>query len=273
MKTLPLGLRFLPCLAGSLAMTGACTGDAPSGALGDVPVTQDVLLPTDSPREDRTPGNDAPDLPPQDTSGWDPADAPGTRDAATGDRQDPGEDEDLPPRDPGACPEGEGCEPPDPCGRGFFQVTSLELMGQSFQAETKAGSSLLAVWRWTLANPPDCPDCQRPLVLGVERTPTTCVMATAVALCPSLAEGESLGTLRAPGDPGTYTVFAAAPLVRDCDEARAAFPEDPSRVPIGMVRVPGDCPPDTCPAQPCEPTDCLALDRRCGTWGDRKSVV
>lgn len=263
-----------PGLASSLAalMSAivACSDGSPvAGDSQDQDAPLEIRLLGDTPPADSAPG----DLPEKDSmDAWtpdpaadpapDPKTSDGPRDPA---EKDPG---DVPPEDPGACPEGEGCGPTDPCASGVFQVTALELMGGSFHAESKAGSSMLAVWRWVLANPPDCPECRRPLVLGIEGTPATCVMAPIVAVCPGLTEGESLGALKAPSEPGTYTVFAAAPLARDCDEARTAFASDASRIPVGVVRVPGDCPPETCPGSPCQATDCRSLDKACGTWGD-----
>jgi len=260
-----LGLAWL------LAWCLDCSGDASSPSGKEV-LGEDAAREVALPREDasRDPGDSA------DAPGGDPArdpapdqagDSSGTSDGTT-DRQDLGQAVDPTQGEPGPCPEGEGCGPTDPCERGLFEVTGLELAGGTFQAEAKAGASLLAVWQWALSNPADCPDCPRPLVLGVEETPSACVMVRSVALCPSLSEGESLGALKAPNEPGTYNVFAAAPLARDCDEARSLFTTDPSRLLVGTLRVPGDCPPETCPGPTCAPNDCRRLDRQCGTWGD-----
>lgn len=262
-------IRSLPTLL-LLPTIVACSDGSPGASdPRDQDAPLELWLPSDAPPADQAPRDlreEGPSDAPLPDPSADPATDPGSRDAPQDQADEtPG---DVPPRDPGPCPEGEECEPTDPCASGLFQVTSLEIMGGSFQAEARAGSSMLAVWRWVLANPSDCPDCQRPLVLGIERTPAACVMAPSVAVCPGLTEGESLGALKAPSEPGTYTVFAAAPQTQGCDEARTAFPSDASRIPVGVVRVPGDCPPETCPGFPCTASDCRSLDKACGTWGD-----
>jgi hypothetical protein len=160
-----------------------------------------------------------------------------------------------------------GSDAPDPCATGAFELTGFQLGAGGFSVTAKPGESLLVLATWKIGNPASCPGCDRRIALGVEGEASGCLDAGTPATCPASSPGQGFASLKAPVDPGTYTVFAAPVKASDCKTALAAYADAP-RTAVGTVVVAGDCPPDTCPGTPCDPADCKALDRLCGTWGD-----
>jgi hypothetical protein len=267
MRTLTRALAFMAVAACACSTGGEAADRDSSSADGDV-TAADADMPGDE-----TGSESLPDTTP-DGTGADADVVPDTvADPGADPSPDPAQDApaDLPAETCTTCDATEATDlvtEAGPCANGTFAVTALSLAGKDFAVDAAAGATVSVVASWTLSNPPSCAACSRQVVLGVEDAVMGCMVAGKPKTCPSESEGTGISSVTAPDEPGTYNVYAAAPLADDCAAAKVAYGEGAAREVVGVLHVAPGCALPDCPATACEPAECGAIGKACGTWGD-----
>ena len=125
----------------------------------------------------------------------------------------------LPPTPPTATPSATRTATPVLCPQG---ITHLDMEHRGSVVTVGPAAMVRTAFDFTIANPDDCPSCQRQLVIGVQDKASYCVYDGTPPLCPGYA-GQSEGELQAPGDVGSYPVTYAYLQESDCARAIEAF--------------------------------------------------
>ena len=163
----------------------------------------------------------------------------------------------------GACAEGESCAPNGRCGtacsQGVLDVDAVEINQSGAVGSAAPGQAFPVSLHWTLGNPDDCEDCDRPLILGVGETPGDCTLLSSPPTCPDTTDDLLSGLLDAPAEAGEHTVYLWAPTDLTCVQAAATYPSNPERLPVGTLHVTDGCVPETC----------LTLGAGCGLQDDQ----
>jgi len=148
------------------------------------------------------------------------------------------------------------CE--SPCADGIFEVTGISINGSGTTASCGPGKNAQVSLNWQLGNPDDCTDCPRQMVVGLGKQAGFCSEAGVPPPCPDHVDGNVSGYLEAPGDAGTYSVYALAAAEAGCTQAKETFENTPFKTVIGKLHV----------TDGCLPTSCLAMGKKCGLWDD-----
>lgn len=147
------------------------------------------------------------------------------------------------------------CSASPECDQAPWSVT-IGFAGGSNAGEGMPGEKIPILFEYSVSNKPDCPNCRRQVVVGVEDEPQACADAGVVAVCPETTEGVSTGYLQAPATPGAYTVYAYASTVQTCGQGATDYKEADDRVAVGTLAVMSGCQPETCEQQ----------GKDCGYW-------
>lgn len=162
----------------------------------------------------------------------------------------------------GLCGDGELCSSAGmckgECTEGLFEVTSVSINSSGDAASSAGGQTVPVKVNWKMGNSPDCPDCNRQLVVGVGNGAGFCAELGPMPACPAYDTGVKTGSLPVPVASGDYAVYALATAKGSCTEALNSYPSSFDKVSIGTIHVPSGCTPNSC----------NDLGKECGYWDD-----
>ena len=156
------------------------------------------------------------------------------------------------------CSDGGECETADDCTEDVFDVSQVYINGFVNTATVSVGQNAPVLFSWMLGSGKGLDGADRQIVLGVENLPELCVDVGIPETCPAFDTGLGSGTLSAPVNGGTYTVYAVATSEDFCEDALSAYGSSFPRRAIGTLVVEGKC----------QPATCGSLAAQCGYWDD-----
>lgn len=108
--------------------------------------------------------------------------------------------------------------------------------GQGSTVVVKPGEWIHLTLIYYVSNSSNCSGCRQQIVIGVADQPQFCAYDGIPLMCPDHSNGEAARDFPAPGESGTYPVYAANLSLSSCSEALPEFWAAP-KTQIGTIVV------------------------------------